>query len=297
MKIALVDRIAGAGRELVLDATEPAKTQIEAILAGDSRTLLASRDGHFLGAAAWSHLPWDSDLFGFPTGRVTLLIGVGDRPDTLDLLCRAVLDDAASQGVRHLTARVPSSDLAGIWALERAGFQTLDCLLTFSLDIDAPCCEPPDGVLVRSFRPGDTDVLCEIARTAYRHDRFHADNSLAPGTADRLHAEWIRNSCLGKAADHVLVAEFEGQVAGYVTCRVNQASPVSGTIVLVATAHWAQGRGIARRATMAAINWFQAQGAVRVEVGTQFRNIAAARLYESCGFRLTETFMSLRRTM
>ena len=91
-------------------------------------------------------------------------------------------------------------------------------------------------------------------------------------------------------------------MAGFVTCRLDrEAAPVLGgalgTIVLVATAAGARGRGVARHATLGALDWFRDQGAVMVEVGTQMRNIPAGRLYETCGFRLIGVSITLRRLL
>jgi ribosomal protein S18 acetylase RimI-like enzyme len=52
---------------------------------------------------------------------------------------------------------------------------------------------------------------------------------------------------------------------------------------------------VAKALTYSALDWFRDQGVDIVEVGTQLRNIAASRLYESCGFRLVASSLSLRR--
>jgi ribosomal protein S18 acetylase RimI-like enzyme len=118
--------------------------------------------------------------------------------------------------------------------------------------------------------------------------------------ADRVNETWTRNCCLGSAADAVVVAEEEGRVASYVTCQADSQADRqarNGIIVLVATAVWARGRGAARRASAAALHWFAERGIETVEVGTQLRNIPAARLYESLGFRLTRTSLTFRKVL
>jgi ribosomal protein S18 acetylase RimI-like enzyme len=47
--------------------------------------------------------------------------------------------------------------------------------------------------------------------------------------------------------------------------------------------------------TRGALDWFRDQGVDIVEVGTQLSNIPASRLYESCGFRLVASSLSLRK--
>jgi RimJ/RimL family protein N-acetyltransferase len=191
---------------------------------------------------------------------------------------------------------VDAADLSGIHALEEAGFELIDGIQTFGLDLgtERQGAAYPHGV--RPFEVRDLAEVVEIGRTAFVHDRFHADAALSRETADRVNATWTRNCCLGTAADGVIVTVEEGRVASYVTCKLDRPR-VTGVIVLVATAEWARGRGAARRATAGALKWFAEQGMRRVEVGTQLRNIPAGRLYEECGFRLCAASLTLRKVL
>ena len=131
-------------------------------------------------------------------------------------------------------------------------------------------------------------------------DRFHADSAIDIETADRINETWVMNSCLGQMADAVIIASAGETLLGYVTCIVDkEASRVLGTgcgeIGMVATAASARNSGVASAATIAALEWFALQGVSFVEVGTQLRNIAAARLYERCGFRLAAASLTWRK--
>jgi GNAT superfamily N-acetyltransferase len=135
--------------------------------------------------------------------------------------------------------------------------------------------------------------VAAIARTAYVYDRFHADSMLSAEQADRVHEEWMRNSCRGVAADAVFVAVSGERVLGYVTCRVDRDAP-AGVIVLVATSKECRGRGVAGRTTQRALQWFWDQNVRIVEVGTQLRNVGAGRVYEHAGFRLRNVSLTFR---
>src|SRR5262249_41959930 len=195
----------------------------------------------------------------------------------------AVLEQCREAGVRHLSARIGTGDFATTHALEEAGFELIDGIQTFSLALQAHHASPVAGT--RLFQPGDLPEVLEIGRTAFSFARFHADPALSPAVADQVNETWTRNCCLGTAADAVVVAEEEGRIASYVTCKADQ-NTRTGTIILVATAAWARRRGAAYRASSAALQWFATQGLETAEVGTQLRNIPAARVYESLGFRL-----------
>ena len=259
------------------------------------------------GFACWRWLAWDTEQFGFPAARLELLVAGGDYHESRGR--KAVLIDlvdaqCSEGGVRHLTARVDAGDFASIHALEHAGFELIDGIQTFSLDLSKEPRRPPCGadVEVRPFRGSDLEQVLAIALSAYVYDRFHADAALSGEAADRVNQTWIENSCLGKAADTVLVGFSGDKVVGYVTCKIDAEAAAElgvsfGTIVMVATAPEAQGHGVARAATYAALDWFQSRDVRIVEVGTQLRNIPAGRLYETCGFRLVGASLTFRRVL
>ena len=249
------------------------------------------------GAATWRKLEWDTQQFGFPAARLELLDAYGSYADAHGQkrkLLSAVFEECREAGIRHLTARVDTGDFTSIHALEEAGFQLIDGIQTFQLSLQDDCPLPPAGA--RLFEPGDLPEILEIGRTAFTFDRFHADPALCAAVADKVNENWTRNCCEGSAADAVVVAEESGRVASYVTCKIDFEGD-RGVIILVATAEWARGRGAARRASTAALRWFAGQGLDSVEVGTQLRNIPAARLYESLGFRLVRTSLTFRKML
>lgn len=210
-----------------------------------------------------------------------------------DLLA-SVLHQCREAGIHHLSARVDTGDFTTIHALEKAGFELIDGIQTFLQPLNGNLGPALPGT--RMFEPRDLPEILEIGRTAFIFDRFHADPALSPVIADRVNECWTRNCCLGTAADAVVVAETNGRIASYVTCQVARQAK-RGSIILVATAEWARGKGAARRASSAALHWFASHGIETVEVGTQLRNIPAARLYESLGFRLTRTSLTFRKIL
>jgi dTDP-4-amino-4,6-dideoxy-D-galactose acyltransferase len=248
------------------------------------------------GLIAWSPLEWDSEQFGFPAGRIDLLLASGDYHAATRIksqLLAEALEECRESGIRHVTARANAAEFSSIHAFERTGFQTIDQILTFGIRLDHARERNP-GDCVELFKPEHLEGILAIARTAYRFDRFHADPSLPGGAADRLHETWMRNSCLHGGADAVFVATIEGRVASYVTVKMDG---LLATIVLVATAEWARGKGMARAATFGALEWCRKQGVAAVQVGTQLRNVAASRLYEDCGFRFIGGSLTLRKLL
>lgn len=242
-------------------------------------------------------LAWDTEQFGIPAARLELLEACGSytqsRAEKHRLLV-LVLDQCRRFGVKHLSARVDAGNFTTIHALEEANFELMDGIQTFRLRLNGNHTSRPFGT--RLFGPKDLSEVLEIGRTAFIFDRFHADPMLSPRIVDQVNETWTRNCCLGTAADFVVIAEANGHVASFVACRADRQAG-NGIIVLVATAEWARGRGAARRATSAALQWFANLTMKSVEVGTQIRNIPAVCLYESLGFRLTCTSLTFRRAL
>lgn len=243
-----------------------------------------------------SHLDWDSSILGFACGRANFVAST-DHLKTPQLVAQ-VIEQARTLGIQHLSVRFNAEDTHLIEPFQAAGFDIVDSLVTFTATLDEPSFSTIDNV--RFSRPQDAPAVREISRTAFTVDRFHSDPLIPKQKADELHAQWGENSVLGKAADSVVVAEENGQVVGFVTCKIHDDTAQIlgvkvGTIVLVATAAEAQGKGYGSQMIQAAMNWFGNQKCHVVDVGTQVSNAAAGKLYERAGFELVGTSVSLRR--
>lgn len=265
--------------------------------------LVRSEEGA-LGMASLTELPWDSQQLVMSAARLDFLVARGSYDEQYQIkkaLLATAFEHARQRDIQHISVRLDASDLSGLHLLESSGFITVDGILTFALDLSSASCQlAPHCISLRLGTGADSEALAELARTAFVYDRFHADPVISSARACELHAEWLRNSCVGGAADAVVLAEDEQGLLGFVTCKLQpdtrtHLGKLIGTIVLVATADRARGRGVARAATLASLEWFGNQQTDIVEVGTQLRNIPASCLYQSCGFRLAGSSVSLRK--
>jgi dTDP-4-amino-4,6-dideoxy-D-galactose acyltransferase len=267
---------------------------------------IVQQKNHVRGFLRFSMLPWDSERLDTTAARIDYLVAAGSYREQC-LIKQSLLDEAQVEiqrrGVRHLSIRIDASDLSSLHVLEKAGFITVDAILTFALDLSPqkPLTWAGDFT-VRLANAGDAEQAAALAQTAYLYDRFHSDPFISRAQADQLHAVWLDNSCTGKTADAVIVAEDPTGLLGFVTCSLQPDSAARlgrkiGSIVLVAVAERARGLGVGHATTMAALEWFRQQDCDLVEVGTQLRNIAASRLYQKCGFRMVGSSISLRRLL
>ena len=266
----------------------------------DANGVVALEGGVIVGLGLWHTLPWDSRILGYPCARIWGLHAPGGAV-ALELL-RTMEQEQHRLGIRHCSIRLPAQELHLIQVCEEHEFILVDGLLTFihygNIRAASKATTSPD-ITVALAQEADVDQVVNIAKRSFLYDRFHADPAITAEVADRLHAEWARESCFGNAADAVSVARHDWQVIGFMTCRLdNKARSIFGqpigTIVLVATAAHARGRGVARCLTEAAVEWCNSQGAMLVQVGTQLSNVPASRLYLSCGFDLVASSLSMR---
>lgn len=276
-----------------------------ALTAHDASVIVLTDSTVQHGFAVLKDLAWDTSLLGMKAARLDALVSIGDFDRQLAnkrLLLSAVQQEAVRRGIEHISARVDGADISSLHALEESGFITIDGILTLALSLDGvDLPEDPAGLALRLATTDDAADVESLGRTAYTIDRFHSDPAIARDIADTVNATWARNSVLGVAADATVVARDEKGLLGFVTCKLQRDTAqhlgaLIGTIVLVATAERARGRGIGISMTMKALRWFKESGCKFVDVGTQMANIPASRLYESAGFRMVGSSVSLRWT-
>lgn len=221
-------------------------------------------------------LEWDSQFFGVRIARL-------DHSSLSDAAWPAIDEGCRAQGIDCLYFLTDAGDVASVRAAEQAGFHCVDIRLTFVDEAARRRTAPslaPEGVVLRNFVKTDLPALQTIARISYRDTRFYADPHFDPMRCDALYETWIEKSCHGRD-DAVIVAEIDGQPAGFITCSVHDGE---GVIGLVGVAPAARGRSVGRLLVEAAQGWFDARATTRALVVTQGRNIAAQRLYQRCGF-------------
>jgi dTDP-4-amino-4,6-dideoxy-D-galactose acyltransferase len=241
-------------------------------------------------------LAWDSEVLQRRVARIATWVRAEENASTL--LSEAI-QEARVRGVQYLWTRVPGGDFVAIRQLVAEGFEPIDGLITFSAAVRQPNAEA-DHISCRFYRSGDCALLEEIAARSFRLGRFFEDPALPAEFGRAAYRRWVRDSC-GGYSDAVLVADADGPV-GFTTVKIDKiAAATLGTkiavIGLVATSTEHQRRGIGKSLVAATLRWCTSAGCAWVQVGTQIGNVAAARLYESAGFRMTDSSITLRKLL
>lgn len=262
----------------------------------DSRYVFQSVSDEVVAIVVLTYLGWDSELLGRKCGRFEIY--TTDRitaSDQLKKVIQSAMQFAIKDNFQHLYVRVPSSWFAVANVLSKIGFLYTDGLLLFSIDLNKSKVKS-DCEMVRIASQSDLNSCVNLAKNSFRQTRFHSDPSISYTEAESIYEQWVRNS-FSTAADSVVIAEINQQIAGFVTCKHQHdtyeiTGKRFGTIGLVATAEKFRGQGVGKIVTFGALDWFVSQGIDLVEVGTQISNMPASRLYEACGFKLTSTSLT-----
>ena len=229
-------------------------------------------------------LPWDTEFFKFNIARVN-----GNK--LTDELLRAIETWCQQKQIRCLYFLARSDDSPTVVLAEQSGFHLADIRMTFTfknkLANSARRTDPhPNAVSFRSAIEKDIPHLQAIAQSSHTDTRFFFDENFNRNQSQALYEIWIEKSVMG-FANHVLIAETDGKVVGYISCHIVEAQdnqPQTGSIGLIAVAGNQQGKGIGKRLVTLAIDWFLVQGVETISVVTQGRNVIAQKLYVKCGF-------------
>lgn len=227
-------------------------------------------------------LPWDSEFFGFPIGRIS----ERDGPNSI----AQSLARADGNGIDCLYYLVPADDVPALHDALRHGFEPYDIRVEFERLLGGPA--PPDAdAPVREAELADEPVVAELAAQTIAPTRFTFDDHFPPERIPLLYAEWVRRGLRSGPARRVLIAE---PAAGFVVCGLGNEDAI-GSIELIGVARRFAGRGIGRVLMHKAHALMREAGCDRTRVVTQGRNVAAQRLYQCLGYRTVTVAWWLHR--
>lgn len=236
-------------------------------------------------AAAVELAPLESERFGIAVARTAHI----SRENLHEVLrfCR-------DHQVAMLIARVPAAELATVQALESEGFQLMDTLVRYEIELNSPKLTPA-GTLIRPMEPGEDEDVIRIARESFARyfGHYHADPRLDRAACDEVYVSWARRCCAWTGpSEVVLVAEVGGRVGGFAAIRVMDEA---GELWLGAVAPEARGRSLYRALSEAGMAWAQGRGARRFHADTQLQNYRAQRAWAGAGLTLGSAAHTLHK--
>ncbi|MGH7003310.1 MAG: GNAT family N-acetyltransferase [Alphaproteobacteria bacterium] len=256
------------------------------IPSGRERTVaVAECNGAVAGALSAIARPFESEALGRRTLHIDTVAAWGGD-DVLPILAAGALDVLGTGGCQLVTCRRAEGERDVLAALQAGGFRVIECLLTLA----RPLTEDPTqaGADVALAGEADAEGCAAVGRSAFRYDRFHADPAIDNSAADALKALWARNAVRGRA-DAVFITKDKGAVTGFNACLRRGDTAV---IDLIGVAPGHQGKGLGRALTAAALAHYRGKAA-RMTVGTQSCNVTSLGLYQSMGFRIEASALTL----
>jgi dTDP-4-amino-4,6-dideoxy-D-galactose acyltransferase len=219
-------------------------------------------------------LEWDSAFFGVSIARArSRRVDAGST--------RALLDWCRIRRIDCLYFLAAGGDFETDRLLRDNEFRAVDERVTLQRLVEAPAA----AAAVRFATSADVPTLREIAAVSHRDSRFYADDRFDRRRCDDLYRTWIERSCDGWA-DAVLVADRDGEAAGYLTLHLR--SPREASIGLLAVSPRHQRQGVGSVLVAGALEWASRRSVERLSVVTQGRNEASLAFYRDAGFDVTE---------
>ncbi|AHJ99017.1 GNAT family N-acetyltransferase [Hymenobacter swuensis] len=218
-------------------------------------------------------LPWDSQFFGFPVGRLK-----GKRFTEAQL--REVIRLAREEGWRLVYWFVEPTDTVSAASARALRLHLTDRKARFA----RPTPETPPAVSSHVLPTDElTPRLLELARQSGHHSRFRVDPVFQAGVYERLYEHWIRSSVTGQTARQVLIYQpvTQPNALGLITLGY-QTTHASIGLLAVQQGHRSQ--GIGKHLLNAAMHYAHAWQLPEIQVTTQLDNHGACRFYEREGF-------------
>lgn len=177
-------------------------------------------------------------------------------------------------------AKCPVSNIRVVAMLEEKKFSLIDTNLTLQKKIGRKKI-PLNTDKFRMARPADEKEVTSIARRNFSFSRFHLDCVFNINTANAIKAAWAKAYFHGERGDAMIVAQYEGRIAGFLQLLIDQ--PQDSLIIdLLAVDKSMRGRGIAR--SMITFAEYSFRNLALIKVGTQIANLPSLKLYETMGF-------------
>lgn len=146
----------------------------------------------------------------------------------------------------------------------------------------------PDGIRVRTFRPGDTDALLEVNAQAFS-DHPEQGGMTRADFEERAGESWFDPAGLFVAVDP------EDRLLGFHWTKVHRdEDPPHGEVYVVAVSPAASGRGLGRLLTVAGLQHLAGTGVEEVILYVDGDNTAAITLYRGQGFTERRTEVQYR---
>jgi hypothetical protein len=239
------------------------------------------------GAPGWGQiaiLPWDTDIFGFPVAAWQ----PGDPgaiAEDAEAFRKRFQAWAALHRVELVASTVVADDRAWQAILPELGFSFVEQTVRIRLRLQA-FDAPPPATPVRLATPEDGPGLEEIAGSAFRHGRYHADPRFPRSLADDRYQYWVRGTFRSTdPRDRVYVLGRPGTVKGFFQLQLNEDRAETG---IIAVAKALQGSPAGVELVIGTQLALKPEGVRWITSKVSAANVGLLNLVTSLGYRLRQ---------
>ncbi|MDH5189734.1 MAG: GNAT family N-acetyltransferase [Gammaproteobacteria bacterium] len=229
----------------------------------------------------YSRLDWDSNFFGFDVARITVT-------DIDETGLMEMLDELKFKNYRMAYWDIPIDKQETIRIAHACGgFLACEKVTYFKRldnEIDAFSALPYIATPYTDVEP--SPELISLGIQSGKYSRFRIDPSFPDDMCDKLYKCWLIRSVHKEIAWKVLVVKEDDNLLGMITLGLKNDR---GDIGLLAVSSKARGKGIGKCLVMEAGKFFFEHRYINTQIVTQRANMAACRLYESCGYHIERT--------
>lgn len=225
----------------------------------------------------FKHLDWDSQFFNY---KVALLDSEKIQSEADVNVC---LKELKKMQYRLAYIFIPSQNSKLNEIVKQQGGILVDAKTTYATSSIRGEEVSTNIISFLDNKPGKD--LLDLAIESGIYSRFSKDKNFKNNEFGRLYTEWITNSVNRKIADEVLVYNENNKISGFVTLKADGSN---GKIGLIAVSAALRGKGIGRELMKASHNWYLSKKLTTATVITQGENKPACKLYEKCGYHISE---------
>lgn len=230
----------------------------------------------------------DTQRFGFKVAKI----------NAWDNDISFILNDLRRNGVKLVISKINCTDINLINTLEQSGFRIKDMQVAhrFNIKESFEAFTLPSDIKIRDFQKEDLQTISDIVYEAFLgYGHYFADDKLDKKQCAEIYPDWARKSCLGEIpVSKVLVAEIDGEVAGFVPFTIHEQENLKFVIPdMTAISKHHRGKGIFPSLLKGGINWSAEINAAYLETNTLTSNPSAISAFAKVGFNIVNSFITL----
>jgi hypothetical protein len=233
------------------------------------------------------HSVLDTERFGYNIAKINSFNGS----------VKNIISELKNNNYKLILSKVNANDITLINELESNGFMLKDIQLTYQFELIEPIIfTPSNDVKIRNAELSDKEALYEIAMKSFEnYGHYAADEKLDAIKCKEIYGDWIIRSYDKKIADNILVADINGQIAGFLSHKIyaDNFKYAAGGIGAVDLKY--RSKDIFKAITISGLNWALANNCKWVEHNVLITNYPVNRSFSKLGFKISNSFITFHK--